>query len=118
MSVLGCGTSPRGVIIERQTLFAIGTVGVVLALANLSSFSVESGAVNALVSVTVALATGTNGNIGNGIEVRPEHLLVAEQLVTECVEAIQDDSDVSGGDPLLEFNAVLKIVGAWAALKR
>lgn len=118
MSVFGCGTSPRGVIVEWQTLFAIGTIGVVLALANLSSFSVESGAINALVGVTVALAASTNCNIGDGIEVRTEYLLVAEQLVTECVEAIQDDSDVSGSDPLLELNAVLEIVGAGAALER
>lgn len=118
VSVLGCGTSPRGVVVERQTFFAIGAVSVVFALANLPPFAMESCAVNALVSVTVALATGTNCNVSDGIEVRPEYLLVAEQFVTECVEAIQDDSDVGGGDPLLEFNAVFEVVGTGASLER
>jgi hypothetical protein len=111
-------TTPRSVVVERQTLLAVRSIGEMLALADLDSLPVESGAVNALVGVTVTLATGTDGDISDGVEVRPQDLLVTEQFVTEGVEAIQRDSDVCSGDPLVKFDAVLEVVGTWTSLKR
>lgn len=68
--------------------------------------------------MAVTLTTCTNSNIGNGIEVGSQHLFVAKQFVTERVQTIQRDSDISRCDPLLEFNAVLEIVGTWASFER
>lgn len=118
MGVLGSGSSPWSIVVERQTLLAIGAIGVMFALANLSSFTIQPCAIDALVGVSVTFATGTNCNISDCIEVRPEYLLVTEQLVTESVESVQDDSNVSGSDKLLEFIAVFEVVGAGPTLER
>lgn len=118
MGSFRCGSSPRCIVVERQALLAVGTVGVVLALADLLSLNVHSRAVNAFVCVAVALAARTNRDISNRIEIRLQHLLVTEKFITESVQAIQRYSDVGSGDPLLKLVAVLEIVCTWSALQR
>lgn len=115
---LRSSSTPWRVVIERQTLFAIWPVGVVLALANLLSFSIQSGTVNAPVGVSITFASSTDSNISNGVEVRLQHLFVAKQFITESIQTSQGDSDVSCCDPILELNAVLEVVGAGASFQR
>lgn len=69
VGILRCSASPRCVVIKRQTLFAIRSIGEVLTLANLLPFHIRSGAIDALVRVSIALATRTNCNISDGIEI-------------------------------------------------
>jgi hypothetical protein len=52
--------------------------------------------------MTVALATRTDRNVGDGVEVGLEHLSVAEHFIAERVETIEGDSDICGRHPLLE----------------
>lgn len=118
VGALVSGTTPRRVVVEWQTLFAVRSVSEMFALADLDSFSIEPGAVNAFVGVTVTLTASTDGDISDGIEVGTKYLFVAEQLVTESVESVEWDSDVCGSDPLVEFNAVLEVVGARTSLER
>ena len=87
---------------------------------------------NADVGVPVALAPSTDYNMGDPIVVRPQHLgnlilqslfiawkkhsnhlLIAEDLVTKGVQSHERDADVSGGNPVLQFVVVIKVVGAW-----
>ena len=83
------------------------------------------------VGVTVALAPSTNHNMGDPVVVRPQHLgnlvlpnlfkvgkrcsnhlLISEDLVTKGVQAHERDADVSGGNPVLQFVVVIKVVRA------
>lgn len=38
-------------------------------------------------------------------------------LVSESIEAIEDDSNVCGGYPFLELSAVFEVIGAWSAFE-
>ena len=92
---------------------------------------------NADVGVPIALASSTNYNMGDPIVVRPQHLgsfilrslftarektlkshglndhlLIAEDLVTKGIQPHERDADVSGGNPVLQFVVVVKVVGA------
>jgi hypothetical protein len=87
------------------------------ALTDLLSFSIQTSAVNTFVSVTVTLASGTNSDISDGIEIRFQHLFVAEQFISEGVQSSQRDSDVGCCDPLLELDAMFKVVGTWPTLQ-
>jgi hypothetical protein len=64
------------------------------------------------VGVPIALAPSTNYNMGDPIVVRPQHLLIAEDLITKGVQPHERDADVSGGNPVLQFVVVVKVVGA------
>ena len=45
---------------------------------------------------------GAYGEIGDGVEVGSQHLGVLEELISECVEPVQRDEQVSGCHPLLK----------------
>lgn len=83
------------------------------------------------VGVAVTLAPSTNYNMGDPVVVRPQHLgnlvlpnlfmamkrssnhlLISEDLVTKGVQPHERDADVSGGDPVLQFVVVVKVVRA------
>lgn len=48
------------------------------------------------------LLPASNGEIGDGVEVRAQHFGVLEELVSEGVEPVQGDEQVSGRHPFLE----------------
>lgn len=68
--------------------------------------------------MSVALASRTNGHIGNGIEVRLQHRGIAKHLVAEGVEAVEHNANVGGRNPALQFSAVVKVDGTRTALER
>lgn len=88
MGVLSVSPGPRGVVVEGQTLAAVRPRGVVLASAHSRSDSSGSGAGYALGRVAVAFATRSHGHVGDGVEVGSEYLLVAEDFVSERVDAV------------------------------
>lgn len=47
------------------------------------------------------ISPGSNSEFGNGVEVRPQHLWIAENFVAESVEAVERDPDVRGCHPFL-----------------
>lgn len=51
--------------------------------------------------MSVALAAGSDGDVGDGVPVRLQHLDVAEDLVSERVQTVQGDTDVSRCYPFL-----------------
>jgi hypothetical protein len=69
VSILGCCSAPRSVVVEWQALLAVRSVRKVFALTNFLPFAVESRAVNAFVRVTVTFASSSDRDIGNRIEV-------------------------------------------------
>ena len=44
----------------------------------------------------------TNSEVGDGVEIRLEHIRVSEHLVSEGVDAVQHDSDVRRSHPVLD----------------
>lgn len=68
--------------------------------------------------MSVALASRTNSNISQSVKVRFQHLLVTKQLVTESVQTIQRNHDVSRRYPLLQLQAVLEIVSTRPTFQR
>jgi len=72
---------------------------------------------DALISVAVALAPASDGYVTDGVEVRPEDFRVAENIVTERVQAVQAQSDVGSSDPVAHLLAGLKVVGARPVLE-
>ena len=95
------GPSPRSVVVERQALVAVRTRGVVLALAHPPPRAVQARGGDALGSVPVALAPGPDRYVRYGVEVGPQYLGIAEQLVPEGVDSVQRDPYVRGCHPFL-----------------
>ena len=44
----------------------------------------------------------SDGEVRDCIEIRSQHLLIAEHLVAESVQSVQRDAYVGGGHPLLQ----------------
>ena len=56
----------------------------------------------------------TNSKVRDGVKIRFEHFGVTKDFVTECVQSIQSDSDVSCGDKFLGIKkTILKLLWNW-----
>lgn len=53
--------------------------------------------------MSIAFASGTDRHIGNTVEIGLQYLCVAEDFVTERVQAIQSDFYVGSSDPVLKW---------------
>lgn len=92
--------TPGGVVVEVSAAVAVGPRGVVLALAHPAASALGVHEV-ALGRVPVALAARPHGDVGDGVPVGLQHLLVVEYLVSEGVQTVEGDSDVGGCHPQL-----------------
>ena len=62
--------------------------------------------------MAIALASAADGDIADGVEVRPQDDGIAEHFVAESVEAVERDENVRGRDPFLEHWTALELVRA------
>jgi hypothetical protein len=67
--------------------------------------------------MTITFAPAANSEVRDGVEVRPEDIRVTKDFISECVDAVQDDPDVSCCNPFLKDGAVVEVIGAWPALE-
>uniref|UniRef100_A0A6B0UQV0 Putative secreted protein n=1 Tax=Ixodes ricinus TaxID=34613 RepID=A0A6B0UQV0_IXORI len=99
VGVAGRGPSP-GLVVERvYAALAVVPCRVVLAAAH--QLPIATGARVTCLGVPVALAPSSHGEVCDGVVVGAQHLLVAEDLVSECVQSSQHDPDGRRGHPLL-----------------
>lgn len=101
VGVLNGGPGPRRIVVKRQTDIAVGAGGVVLALAHPPAGAVDPGGGDALGRVAVALAPRAHRHVRDRVEVRTQHLGIAEDLVAEGVHAVQRYHDLRGRHPFL-----------------
>ncbi len=69
------------------------------------------------VGMAIAHASAAHSQIRDGIEVRLEHILIAEDLVSVGVQAIQRDAYICGCDPALQLGRLVERVGVGATLE-
>lgn len=67
-----------------------------------SSPAVNSSGIYAFGRVPVAFASCTDSDVSDGVEVRPQNLLVAEDFISECVQAVQSYPNICCGHPFLK----------------
>lgn len=87
-------------------------------LTDQGALSVHARAGHALARVSVTLATCSDSNVADGIEIRLEHLRISEDLITEGVQTIQRDTNVCGCHPVLQFQAAFKVDATGTSLER
>lgn len=112
------GTCPGSVVIKWQALVAVVPRRVVLAAAHELDLASQPRRSHALGGVAVALASATDGEISDGVEVGLEYPRITEHLVSEGVEAVEHNADGFGRDPVLQLGALLEVVSRRPPLQR
>ena len=105
--------SPGAIVVEGLTLLTIHPGRVVFTVARQLTILVRA----ASRRMPVTLAAPSHGEITEGVVVAGTGPLFHGVLVAEGVEAVEDDLHIGSCHPVLEYRAVVKVIGGGSALE-
>lgn len=97
VGTLGSCSPPRPIVEERQALFTVNSVCVMLAVAH----ELPKLVLYTLTGMSITFTPATHSKVRDCIIVRLEDFGVIEYFISKGVQAIECDSDVSGCHPFL-----------------